>query len=322
MTPEQERQNPAQHSVAAGGANMDALLVAEGLSVRYPAGVTALDQLNLVIPDSGITCLVGANGAGKTTLLETAAGLQAPSAGALRVRGQVPGSKQNRLHIGVMLQDGGMPGSVRAQEFVSYVGQMYPHPRDPVELLKQVEIDPNSRTPIRRLSGGEQRRVAWAAAMVGDATSLFLDEPTAGLDPVGRERLYEVLRTERDRGVSMIVSTHLIEDVESLADFIVVLHAGRVVLTGEPAQLRPSNALLVRSARAMDEQALLTALPQGSGCYRITDDVYRVNVPAGIDPSVMATVSSWCNQHSVTPDVTVADLKSVLWGALRGEQQT
>lgn len=319
MTPDQVGPNRTQRPIPARCAKGDALLVAHGLSVRYPAGVTALHQLDLVIPDSGITCLVGANGAGKTTLLETAAGLQAPSSGALWVRGQAPGSAQNRLQIGVMLQDGGMPGSVRAREFVSYVGQMYPQPRDPVELLKQVEVDPSTRTPIRRLSGGEQRRVSWAAAMVGDPTALFLDEPTAGLDPVGRERLYEVLRTERDRGVSMIVSTHLIEDVESLADFIVVLHAGQVVLTGEPAQLRPHNALLVRSARTMDEQALLTALPPGSACYRITGDLYRVDVPADVDPSVMATVSSWCNQHSVTPDVAVADLKSVLWGALRGE---
>jgi ABC-2 type transport system ATP-binding protein len=296
-----------------------ALLEADGLTITYPGGVTALDGLDLEVPDSGITCLLGANGAGKTTLLESAAGLVKASSGSLRVRGADPGSPRNRLQVGVMLQDGGMPGSARPREFLDYVSRLYPKPREVRSVLDAVDIDPNTRAPIRRLSGGQQRRIAWAAAMVGNPRSLLLDEPTASIDPVGRERLYDVLRAERDQSVSMIVATHLIEDVESVADHIVVVRDGRVALTGTPDELRPRNTLIVRSTREMDATALLSALPSGSTCQRTGPDSYQVDVPTGIDPAVMATVSSWCGQHSVPPDLSVGDLRSVLWSALRGE---
>lgn len=296
-----------------------ALLTADHLTVRYPGGVTALEDLDVEVPDSGITCLLGANGAGKTTLVETAAGLVTASAGTVRVRGGEPGALDNRLELGVMLQDGGLPGSARPREFLEYLARLYPSPRDVRSLLDLVEIDPGTRSPLRRLSGGQQRRVAWAAAMVGNPRSLFLDEPTSSIDPVGRARLYEVLRAERDRGVSMIVSTHLIEDVESLADFIVVMHGGRVVLTGSPDELRPLNTVVVRSPRAMDEVALLSALPPGSACVRTGPDAYQVTVPTVVDAAVMATVSSWCTQHAVSPDLSVGDLGTVLWSALRGD---
>lgn len=296
-----------------------ALLLADQLTVRYPAGVTALDNLGIDVPDTGITCLLGANGAGKTTLLETAAGLVTASAGTVRVRGREPGTPGNRLELGVMLQDGGLPGSARPREYLEYLGRLYPSPRDIRSLLDLVEIDPGARAPLRRLSGGQQRRIAWAAAMVGNPRSMLLDEPTASIDPVGRERMHEVLRAERDRGVSMIVSTHLVEDVETLADFIVVMHGGRVVLTGSPDQLRPLNTVVVRSPRVMDERALLSALPPGSACHRTGHDGYQVTVPTGVDAAVMATVSSWCAQHSVPPDLSVGDLRTVLWSALRGD---
>lgn len=117
----------------------------------------------------------------------------------------------------------------------------------------------------------------------------------------------------------MIVSTHLVEDVETLADFIVVMHGGRVVLTGSPDQLRPLNTVVVRSPRVMDERALLSALPPGSACHRTGHDGYQVTVPTGVDAAVMATVSSWCAQHSVPPDLSVGDLRTVLWSALRGD---
>jgi ABC-2 type transport system ATP-binding protein len=296
-----------------------ALLESEHLTVAYAGGVTALNGLDLEVPDSGITCLLGANGAGKTTLLESAAGLVKASSGSLRVLGTDPGSPRNRLQVGVMLQDGGMPGSARPREFLDYVSRLYPKPRDVRSLLEAVEIAPDTRAPIRRLSGGQQRRISWAAAMVGNPRSLLLDEPTASIDPVGRERLYDVLRAERDQGVSMIVATHLIEDVESLADHIVVVRDGRVALTGTPDELRPRNTLIVRSTREMDATALLSALPSGSTCQRTGPDSYHVDVPTGIDPAVMATVSSWCGQHSVPPDLSVGDLRAVLWSALRGE---
>ena len=296
---------------------MPLLLSSVDLEVRYRGGVSALRGVSLDVPGSGITCLVGANGAGKTTLLETAAGLVQPTSGQLRVLGRAPGCTANRAQLGVMLQDGGLPGSARPREFLEYVARLYPRPRDVSTLLQTVGIDAATRTPIRRLSGGEQRRVSWAAAMVGSPTALLLDEPTAGLDPIGRQEMHDVLRSHADEGVSMIVSTHLIEDVEALADFVVVLKKGAVALSGMVDELRPRTGALVRCSRQMDEAVLLAALPAGSTCRRLADMGYRVDVPSGIDPAVMATVASWCNQHSVMPDIAIADLQSVLWDAIR-----
>lgn len=294
-----------------------AALRAERLTVRYPPRTLGLDGLDLVIPDSGITCLLGANGAGKTTLLECAAGIVRPASGQLHVNGLSPGSTYNRHNVGVMLQDGGLPGSARPREFLEYVARLYPRPRDVRALLARVDIDPDTRTPIRRLSGGQARRVAWAAAMVGAGRTLILDEPTAGVDPIGRERLYEVLREERDHGVCVIVSTHLVEDVEQLADFVAVLRRGRLALCGTPEELRPRTSLIVRAAREMDCAVLVSALPAGSSCTRTSSDSYEVVVPSGVDPAVLTTVASWCAQHSVAPDTSIADLRSVLWNALR-----
>ena len=296
------------------------LLLAADLTVRYPGSVTALDRLDLEVPSEGITCLLGANGAGKTTLIEAACGLRPRTSGNLEVLGRAPGATANRLSLGVMLQDDGLPGGARPREFLEYLSRLYPHPRDVPSLLEAVEIDPAIRTPMRRLSGGQLRRVAWAAAMVGRPTALLLDEPTAGVDPLGRERMREVLAAEARGGVAMVVSTHLIEDVEAFADFVVVLRHGRAVLAGPPEDLRPRNTLLVKAARPMDDGLLLAALPAGSTCRRSTDDSYLVHVPTGIDPAVMATVSSWCAQHSITADLAIADLRSVLWDALRGDR--
>ena len=309
--------SPGPSHTGQSGSADGALLDARRLSVRHAGGTLGLDDLDLVLPGSGIVCLLGANGAGKTTLLECAAGIVPAASGRLLVNGQPPGSPHLRNTVGVMLQDGGLPGAARPREFLEYVARLYPRPRDVRALLGRVGVDPDTRTPIRRLSGGQARRVAWAAAMVGNASTLILDEPTAGVDPVGRENFYDVLHEERDRGVAVIVSTHLVEDVEQLADFVAVLRHGRLALCGTPEELRPRTSLIVRSPREMDRDVLVAALPPGSSCIKTSRDSYEVSVPSGIDPSVLTTVASWCAQHSVVPDTSIADLRSVLWNALR-----
>ena len=299
------------------------LLRARGATVRYGAvgnrAVTALDALDLEIPGAGITCLLGANGAGKTTLLEAASGLRRLTSGDLEVLGCAPGSPANRQELGVMLQDGGLPGSARPAEFLSYVSRLYPRPRDVAEVMASVEIADCARTPIRRLSGGQAKRVAWAAAMIGDPTAMILDEPTTALDPIGRARMHEVLEAQRNCGSALVLSTHLIEDVDALADYIVVMREGRVVLSGTPEELRPRNRIELRAPSHLDVDGLLGALPTGSTCSEITPGRYRVQVPGDIDPASVATLTSWCAQHGVAPDVSIADLGSVLRDAIAGQ---
>lgn len=292
--------------------------------MRYAAApddrtVTALAGLDLEIPGAQITCLLGANGAGKTTLLECASGLRRLTSGDLQVLGRAPGSPANRREMGVMLQDGGLPGSARPAEFLAYVARLYVHPRDVAEVMALVEIDDCARTPIRRLSGGQAKRVAWAAAMIGDPAAMILDEPTTALDPVGRTRMHEVLTAQRDAGASIVLSTHLIEDVAALADHVVVMRDGVVVLHGTPKDLRPRDRLDLRAPSHLDVAGLLGALPVGSTCTETTPGHYRVQVPGEIDPGTVATVTSWCAQHGVTPDVAIADLSSVLREAIEGQ---
>lgn len=300
-----------------------ALLVAQGATMRYGRStVNALDGLDACIPATGITCLLGANGAGKTSLLEAASGLRRLTSGELTVLGQVPGSPANRARIGVMVQDGGLPGSARPRDFLNYVARLYPNPRRVEDLIDLVDIADCARTPIRRLSGGQATRVAWAAAMVGNPTALILDEPTAALDPVARGRLHEVLAAESARGTSMVVATHLIEDVAALADNIAVMRAGHLVLSGTPEQLRPRNHIDLRAPAHLPIDGLLGALPAGSTCHEIRPGHYSVRTPQDVDPAVVGTVTSWCAQHGVAPDVSIADLSSALHEAIQGGNES
>lgn len=291
--------------------------------MRYGArgkrAVTALDACDLDIPGDGITCLLGANGAGKTTMLEAASGLRRLTSGNLEVLGHAPGSPTNRQRLGVMLQDGGLPGGARPAEFLAYVARLYPRPRDVAEVMASVEIDDCARIPIRRLSGGQARRVAWAAAMIGDPVAMILDEPTTALDPIGRTRMHEVLNAQRESGSAVVLSTHLIEDVDALADFVVVMREGRVVLRGTPKELRPRGRIELQAPSHLDVDGLLGALPAGSTCTERTPGRYRVQVPGDIDPGSVATLTAWCAQHGAAPDVSIADLGSVLRDAIAGQ---
>jgi ABC-2 type transport system ATP-binding protein len=300
-----------------------ALVHAERLTVRYSGRhpVRALDGLDLRVPGTGITCLLGANGAGKTTLLEAASGLRPPSEGHVSVLGQAPGSLRNRSRLGVMLQDGGLPGSARPREFLDYVARLYPHSRSVGEVIELVDIADCARTPIRRLSGGQARRVAWAAAMIGNPTAVLLDEPTAALDPVGRGRLHEALIAERDRGTTMLVATHLVEDVEALADYVCVLRSGQLAVAGTPDDLRPRRRLDLHAPAHLRLDGLVDALPAGSSIEEGRPGRYTVRTPHDVDPAIVGTVTSWCAQHGAAPDVAVADLGAALREAISGGQE-
>lgn len=307
------------------GAKADAqastpLISARGLSIVYPGPSVALDGVDLTIPGAGITCLLGANGAGKTSLLEAAAGLRNTTNGTLQVLGEPAGSADNRLRVGVMLQDGGLPGSARVIDFLRYVARLYPHPGNVEDIIDQVHIRKFTRSTIRRLSGGEAKRVAWAAALIGSPTALILDEPTAALDPVARASMHAGLRELAAAGVSMIIATHLLEDVEALADYIVVLRAGTVVAQGTPDELRPRNRVDVRAPAHLPTEPLVEALPPGTTCTEVSPGRYRVQTPTEVDPAVVSTVTSWCTQAGAAPDLTIADLGQALFEAIDGAE--
>ncbi|MGP4113842.1 ABC transporter ATP-binding protein [Streptomyces sp. 4N509B] len=277
---------------------------AVGLVLRY-GRTTAVDGLDLTARRGTVTAVLGPNGAGKTSTIEACEGYRRPHAGHLRVLGLDPVADAAALRprIGVMLQDGGIYPGVRATEMLRHVARLHAHPLDVTELAERLGLGSCGRTPYRRLSGGQRRRLALALAVVGRPELVFLDEPTAGLDPQARHAAWQLVRELRADGVSVVVTTHLMDEAEELADEVAIVDAGRVIAHGSPAELcrsGPGDTLRFTGRAGLDIASLRAALPSGSevaepepGSYRVTGEV---------SPRLLATVTAWCAQHGVLPD--------------------
>lgn len=186
-----------------------------------------------------VTAVLGPNGAGKTTTIACLEGLLRPDEGEVEVLGVDPwrAGPAHRARVGVMLQDGGLPTTNTPRRLLRHLFNLYAHPLDLSALCARLGIDSFDRTPVRRLSGGQRQRVALAAALIGDPTVVFLDEPSAGLDPHARREVWDLLRETRERGRTLIVTTHSFEEAERLADRIVVIAGGRTVAEGSLEQV-------------------------------------------------------------------------------------
>ncbi|MEU3346620.1 ABC transporter ATP-binding protein [Streptomyces sp. NPDC006700] len=265
---------------------------------------TAVDGLDLVAR-AGVTAVLGPNGAGKTTTVETCEGYRRPDSGTVRVLGLDPvrQSAQLRPRIGVMLQSGGVYSGARADEMLRHVAGLHAHPLDVDALIERLGLGSCGRTSYRRLSGGQQQRLALAMAVVGRPELVFLDEPTAGLDPQARRATWDLVRDLRADGVSVILTTHHMEEAEQLADDVAIIDAGRVVVQGSPEELcrgGAENTLRFTGRPGLDVASLLKALPTDSSAAELTPGSYRV--VGNVDPQLLATVTSWCAQHGVMPD--------------------
>ncbi|MHB8681404.1 MAG: ABC transporter ATP-binding protein [Acidimicrobiales bacterium] len=208
------------------------------LVVRY-GDTVAVDGLSFTAEAGQVVALLGPNGAGKTSTVETLEGYQAPSAGAVHVLGLDPRARKADLvaRMGVMLQRGGVYPTMAAGRVLELFAAYYDDPEEPGALLEQVGLSARSRTPWRRLSGGEQQRLSLALALVGRPEVLFLDEPTAGIDPEGRIAIRRVIAERRDAGACVLLTTHELTEAERLADDVVILAAGRAVARGSVAEL-------------------------------------------------------------------------------------
>lgn len=186
-----------------------------------------------------ITAILGPNGAGKTTTIACLEGLLRPDDGEVEVLGVDPwrAGPAHRARVGVMLQDGGLPTTSTPRRLLRHLANLYAHPRDLRLLSTRLGIDSFDQTPVRRLSGGQRQRVALAGALIGDPTVIFLDEPSAGLDPHARREVWDLIRETRERGRTLVVTTHSFEEAERLADRIVVVAGGRTVAEGSLEQV-------------------------------------------------------------------------------------
>jgi len=185
----------------------------DGLVKRY-RDKTAVAGLSLSAQRGQVTAILGPNGAGKTTTIETCEGYRRPDGGTVRVLGLDPmaDARQLRPRVGVMLQAGGVPTTARAGEYLRVMASFYAHPLDPAALMAALGLTASERTSYKHLSGGQQQRLSLAAAVIGRPDLVFLDEPTAGLDPQARHATWELIEGLRAAGTSVILATHHMDE--------------------------------------------------------------------------------------------------------------
>ena len=272
-----------------------------GLVKQY-SGRTAVAGLSLTAGRGQVTAILGPNGAGKTTTIETCEGYRRPDAGTVAVLGLDPvrDARALRPRIGVMLQAGGVPTAARAAEYLRVQARFYAHPLDPAVLLARLGLEGCGKTPYRRLSGGQQQRLSLAAAVIGRPELVFLDEPTAGLDPQARHATWDLIEGLRAAGAAVILATHYMEEAERLADQIVIVDGGQVVADGTPRELCGSaGQLRFRAEPGLDVEALVAALPVGSAAKESPAGHYMVEVQGGVDPRLVAAVTAWCAERGI-----------------------
>jgi ABC-2 type transport system ATP-binding protein len=238
-----------------------AVIEVEGLVKRY-GPLTAVDGLDLRVERGETLALLGPNGAGKTTTVECLEGYRRPDGGRVRVLGLDPVVDARELapRVGVMLQEGGLYPHVRPAEMLHTFAAFHDDPEDPDALLASLGLDEVRDTRYRALSGGEKQRLALALALVGRPEVLFLDEPTAGLDPVARRTTWALLAERTRAGTTILVTTHLLDEAAAVADRVAIVDRGRLRLSGTPAELTSGGdgSADVRISPATPE--LLTAL--------------------------------------------------------------
>ena len=236
-----------------------------GLRKQY-RGATAVAGIDLDIERGEIFALLGPNGAGKTTTIEILEGHRRRDAGDVSVLGSDPSKAGRawRARIGVVPQTQTTTGELTVREMVSHFGAYFPDPRDPDEVIEEVGLGEQARTRLRRLSGGQLRRVDVAVGIVGRPELLFLDEPTTGFDPQARRRFWELIARLAEDGTTILLTTHYLDEAATLASRVGVLAGGRVVATGTPADLGSTDDTATVSWQASDGiRSVRTPAPAG-----------------------------------------------------------
>jgi ABC-2 type transport system ATP-binding protein len=234
-----------------------------GLRKQY-RGVTAVAGIDLEIDRGEVFALLGPNGAGKTTTVEILEGNRRRDAGEISVLGADPAraGREWRARIGVVTQTQIEAGELTVREMVTHFSAYFPDPRDPDEVIEAVGLGEQARTRLRRLSGGQRRRVDVAIGIVGRPELLFLDEPTTGFDPQARRRFWELIAGLAADGTTILLTTHYLDEAAALARRVAVIAAGRVVAVGTPADLGKTDAPATVSWQSADgPRSVRTATP-------------------------------------------------------------
>jgi ABC-2 type transport system ATP-binding protein len=275
--------------------------------MRY-GDTVAVDALSLTVERGTITAVLGPNGAGKTTTLETCEGYRRAQGGTVRVLGLDPVRQRAELlpRIGVMLQSGGAWSGARAEEMLRHFARLHAHPQDVGLLMDRLALHECGRTPYRRLSGGQQQRLGLALALIGRPELVFVDEPTAGMDPQIRRAVWELLEELRADGATVVLTTHYLEEAERLADRVHILDRGRLVASGSPLELTRGGT--VATIRIVVTQPFPEGAPEalvrelGDGTELTVLDPLSLQLSGPADSTTLATVAAWCAAHDVLPE--------------------
>ncbi len=276
-------------------------IVVENFSKNYGSH-RVVEQLQFTVHYGEVFALLGPNGAGKTTTVETLEGYRKPDSGSVRVLGLDPIREAQALkpQIGVMLQQDGLYQALTTREVLQLFAGYYEHPQNIDALLERVGLTSVAKTRCRRLSGGQKRRLALAVALIGNPRLVFLDEPTAGMDPQARQVTWEIIRDLKRNGATVLLTTHLMDEAERLADRIAIIDHGQLIALDTPAQMTGvQNATIVRFvAPAGLDCARLAALPSARKAEEIRAGSYLME--AENIPALLAELTAWLRDQNIT----------------------
>lgn len=292
-------------TIKAQNAEIQEAIVVENLVKNY-GSLRVVDNLQFTIHSGEIFALLGPNGAGKTTTVETLEGYRKPDQGTVRVLGLDPihDAKTLKPQIGVMLQQDGLYPALTAREILHLFAGYFEHPRNVDELLEQVGLTSSAKIRCRRLSGGQKRRLALAVALLGNPRLVFLDEPTAGMDPQARLTTWEIVRDLKQRGATVLITTHLMDEAERLADRVGIIDHGKLIALDTPGNLtgaqdttsnRPNVVRFV--ARAGIDCVQLAALPAALKAEEIRPGSYLIETEAV--PVLLAELTAWLRDQQI-----------------------
>lgn len=268
-----------------------------------------------------VTALLGPNGAGKTTTLSIAQGIDKASSGTVKLLGVDPyrAGAGLRSQVGVMLQNGGLPMAVTGERLLNHLARLYEAPAHIHSLISRLEIHDFKDRQIRRLSGGQRQRLGMAAALVGRPRVVFLDEPSAGLDPASRLIVFDLIEELKASGVCIILTTHLLEDAQRLADHVVLIRDGRVETAGTVEELTATELrppFMFRLANPLTE----TQRADFPVHLTLVEDTFGPSYTwqvSGIDtPADLHALTAWLMNHNLMPTdvgMTGKSLEDVFW---------
>jgi ABC-2 type transport system ATP-binding protein len=263
--------------------------------VKRYGGFTAVNDISFEVASGGVTALLGPNGAGKTTTIEMLEGFLTPTSGTIRVLGTDPrkGGRAWRAKIGLVFQATSLDGQLTVTEALTLYGGLYPQPAPIGEVLDAIDLASDARTKIGALSGGQRRRVDLGIAIIGRPEMLFLDEPTTGLDPEARRRLWTVIEKLTADGTTVLLTTHYLDEAQHLADRVIVVAEGEVVADASPDELRARGGVPVIRFR----------LPSGSSSLpvELTEHVTgnELSLPSADVTRDLATLVNWARANDV-----------------------